>query len=124
MKLRLLASALISILGCFWMAHPASALECPVPQKLPHPGVLKETQAQIDQTAKRLSSGDVCAQVKAIILDLRSRYPHVENAELVNYVISAYCPVVAGLPGLSGAEKKARMDGFVSQGFVTPVPAC
>lgn len=114
-KSHLLAYAVVGTLGGLGLAVPASALECPVPQKLAQPGVLKETQAQIDQTAKSLSSGDIGAHVQSVISDLRRRYPNVENAELANYVIAAYCPTVASLSGLSDAQKKSRMDAFVSQ---------
>ena len=77
--------------------------------------MLKETQAQIEATGKMLSSGDVGQRTQAVIADLRKRYPEVESAELANYLITAYCPVVAGLAQLGEAEKKARMDQFVSQ---------
>ena len=103
---------LLAALAC---GGPALALECPTPQKLAQPGVLKETQAQIDQTAKMLSSGDQLGQIQAVINDLRTRYPHVENAEIVNYLISAYCPVAANAPGLPEWERKARLDNFVNQ---------
>jgi hypothetical protein len=94
----------------------AAALECPAPQKLAHPGVLQETPAQLADTAKRLaaSGADVDVTLKAMIGDLRARYPNVENAEIANYLISAYCPVAARLPGASDGEKKLRLDQFVS----------
>jgi hypothetical protein len=79
------------------------------------PGVLQEPPAQIEATGKMLSSGDVGQQTQAIIADLRKRYPQAENAELATYIITAYCPVVAGQPQLSEAERKARLDQFVSQ---------
>jgi len=113
--LRSARSALIGALACASLAVPASALECPGPQPLARPGVLQKTPAQIEKTGKMLSSGDVGQQTQAVIADLRKRYPEVESAELANYLITAYCPVVAGLPQLSEAEKKARMDQFVSQ---------
>ena len=97
------------------LAWPASALECPAPRPVAKPGVLQETAAQIEETGKMLSSGDLGQQTKAIVAVLRSRYPQAENAELVNYLITAYCPVVAGLPQISEAEKKARLDQFVGQ---------
>jgi len=108
-------SALIGALACASLAVPASALECPLPQPLAKPGVLQETPAQIEATGKVLSSGDVGQQTQAIIADLRKRYPQAENADLANYLITAYCPVVAGQPQLSEAERKARLDQFVSQ---------
>lgn len=94
----------------------AAALDCPAPQKLARPGVLKETQAQIDETAERLAAGGTSVDVtlKAIIGDLRARYPNVENAEIANYLISAYCHVAARLPGASEGERKLQLDQFVS----------
>ena len=104
------------VLGvCLGAAGPALALECPAPQKLTGPGVLRETQAQINDTATLLATGDVGNRVPMIVADLRKRYPGVENAEVVNYLMAAYCPIVAALSGLSDAEKQARMDRFVSQ---------
>jgi len=115
MKARLRASVLITLLAGLGLALPASALECPTPQPLAKPGVLQETPAQIEETGKMLSSGDVGQQTKAIIADLRSRYPEADNAELANYIVTAYCPVVDRLTGLSESEKKARLDQFVAQ---------
>jgi len=92
MKTRLWASTLIALSAFSNLPVPASALECPEPQKLMQSGVLKETQAQIDEASKMLSSGDLGTQVQAIVADLRNRYPQVENAELVNYVTRPTAP--------------------------------
>ncbi len=119
MKARSWALALIALLTSSGVAVPASGLECPVPQPLAQPGVLKETQTQIEETGKMLSSGDVDQQTQATIADLRNRYPNVENAELVNYIITAYCPGIARATALSEAKKKAKMDQFVRQ-LITP----
>jgi len=113
--MRLWALALIALLAGSGLALPAFALECPTPQPLAKPGVLKETPAQIEATGKMLSTGDVGQQTQAVIADLRSRYPQVENAEIANYLITAYCPVIAQTTALSEAGKKAQLDGFVSQ---------
>jgi len=114
-NMRAARAALIALVAGASLTAPASALECPAPQPVAKPGVLQETPAQVKATGKVLSSGDVGQQTQAIIADLRKRYPQAENAELANYLITAYCPVVAGLPQLGEAEKKARMDQFVSQ---------
>jgi hypothetical protein len=106
---------LIALPLCSTLVTQAWALECPIPQKLAAPGVLKETQAQIDAAGKILTSGDLSSQTRVILSELRRRYPGVENAELVNYMITAYCPVVARLPGLSDGEKQAQIGGFVTQ---------
>ena len=91
------------------------ALECPAPQPLRHAGVLRETAAQTAQLANLLATGDDDNRIRVIVDDLRARYPGIENAEIVNYLMAAYCPVVAQLSGLGQPEKQARMDRFVTQ---------
>jgi hypothetical protein len=48
------------------------------------------------------------------VADLRARYPGVENAELVNYLMAAECPIVTKLGGLGEQEKRARLERFAS----------
>jgi len=115
MHKRRLSSTTTTLLACICLASPALALECPTPQPLAKPGVFKETPSQIAEAGKMLSSGDVMSEAQTIIVDLRRRYPQVENAELANYLITAYCPVIAGMAALSESDKKARMDDFVSR---------
>ena len=115
MRKRRLSSALTSLLACLCLAQPAFSLECPTPQSLTKPGVLEETPAEIAQAGKTLSSGDVLSEAMTIVASLRKRYPQAESAEIANYLIAAYCPVVAGATALSEPEKKARMDDFVSR---------
>jgi hypothetical protein len=93
----------------------ALALECPAPQTSTSPGVLKETPAQTQRVTSLLATGDDDNRIRVIADDLRSRYPGVQSAEIINYLVAAYCPVVAQLSGLSEQEKQARMDHFVSQ---------
>jgi len=52
-----------------------------------------------------------------IVLDfIRDRYvAGVANAEVLNYLMAAYCRVVARLSGLGDVEKRARMDRVGSQ---------
>lgn len=101
--------ALAAILGS---APRAMALECPEPQKLAQPGVLKETPTQMAVVAQFLASGKSNKTVPLVEADLRARYPGVENAEVVNYIITAYCPVVKDMTGMSDKAKQARMNRF------------
>jgi hypothetical protein len=94
------------------MAAPAVAFECPAPQALTRPGVLKENGAALANLTATLASANDGNDTRVVIDDLRRRYPGVENAELSNYLVTAYCPVVARLTGLDGAEKQARIDNF------------
>ena len=94
---RFLAIAIVAAL-----AGPAFALECPVPQPLTRPGILQETPAQITALSNLLAGGDVGNTIPVIVADLRARYPGIENAEIINYLMAAYCPIVAQLSGLNG----------------------
>ena len=108
-------SGLIALVGCCGVAAPALALDCPDPQTVAQRGVLQETPAAIEATGRLLASGDPQQKVAGVLSDLRARYPKVDAAEFVNYIITAYCPVINGYPTLSEAEKRARMDAFVKQ---------
>ena len=107
-------AAILAALGLATV-EPAAALECPVPQPLTRPGILKETKAQTRMVSNLLATGDTGNRVGVIVSDLRARYPGVENTEIVNYLMAAYCPLVAQLTGLGEREKQARMDRFTNQ---------
>jgi hypothetical protein len=106
--------AALAVLGIS-VAGQALALDCPVAQPLTRPGVLQETPAQISELSNLLATGDLGNRIPMIVSDLRARYPGVENAELVNYLVTAYCPVVARLSGVAEQEKQAQLDQFVGQ---------
>jgi len=96
-------------------AFPVLALDCPKPQPTAKPGILKETPAQMTAVGKQLTSGDTFNAIASATADLRIRYPGVESAEVVNYLVTAYCPAVAANSKLSEAQKKSAVDGFAAQ---------
>ena len=102
---------------CASFAWPVAAqpMVCPMPQTTVGPGVLKETSVQIAETGKILASGDGVNRVPEVVADLRKRYPGVSDAEIENYIVTAYCPEVAKLDGLSAGEQRARVDLFARQ---------
>lgn len=101
-------------------AQPAAAesMDCPIPQAMHGPGVLKESPAQIAETGSLLASGNSLNRAPEVVADLRKRYPGVSDAEIENYLVTAYCPVAARLNGLSVAEQRARVDQFAHQASV------
>jgi hypothetical protein len=101
--------------GVLLVVAPAFAVECPAPHPLTRPGVIKETPAQVHALSTLLASGDAENRIDVTVSDLRARYPGVENAEIVNYLVSAYCPVVERMTGLGEQERQARVDRFVSE---------
>jgi len=97
------------------LATPCMALECPTPQPAGAPGAIQETPAQVAEVSQVLGSGDLGNRIPVLVHDLRGRHPDVPASELVNYLVTAYCPVVNGLTGLDDAEKQARIDAFAGQ---------
>ncbi len=112
--LPLLRITIVAALG-MGLAGQALALECPAAKPLERPGVLKETPAQIADMTNMLVAGDVGNHIRFIVLHLQSHYPSVENAEIINYILNAYCPVVAQDAGLNEQQKEAKLDQFVGQ---------
>jgi hypothetical protein len=115
LRLQMVRSCICMLVACLAPVVPAHALECPTSQPLTRPGVLKETPAQIAALRKQLTAGDVSDRVPAIVADLKARYPVIENAEIINYLVTAYCPIVAGMPGMNESQKSAKVQSFAAQ---------
>ncbi len=110
-----IGSAMALLCGGLSFPAVAQSLACPLPQARHDPGVLKESPAQIEATGSFLASGDMVNRVAEVVADLRKRYPGVADAEIENYLVTAYCPVAAKLDGLGVAEQRARVDQFARQ---------
>jgi hypothetical protein len=46
------------------------------------------------------------------IFELKRKYPKATFVQIVNYMVTAYCLVVAKNDFLSGAEKRSRLDRY------------
>jgi hypothetical protein len=97
------------------LAAPCMALECPTPQPAGTPDAIRETPAQISELSQVLASGDLGNRIPVLVQALRSRHPNVPAGELVNYLVTAYCPVVKNQSGLDDAAKQAQLDAFASK---------
>ena len=53
--------------------------------------------------------------VPEIVTQLRRRYPTAQDAEIADYLVTLYCPVVNRDAALSDAEKANRLSAFSSQ---------
>jgi hypothetical protein len=105
----------VAIAASLLLAAPCVALECPTAQPAGAPGAIQETPAQISELSQVLASGDLGNRIPVFVRALHSRHPDAPTGELVNYLVTAYCPVVNSLTGLSDGEKQARMDAFITQ---------
>ncbi len=53
-------------------------------------------------------------RTRALVTALRTNNASISNADLTNYLVAAYCPVIANQPGLSKAQKQAALQDFIS----------
>ena len=93
----------------------ASAMQCPQPEKASQGGVIPESAVTTQDLSALLESGDHANRIGVLIHTLRQNYPNAQNADIVNFLVTAFCPVVNQLNGLGDAEKQARMDTFTQQ---------
>jgi hypothetical protein len=49
------------------------------------------------------------------IYELKCKYPKARFDEIVNYMLTAYCPIVAKNASLSDEEKEARLKRYAQQ---------
>jgi hypothetical protein len=92
----------------------ASAMECPVAHPQGGPGVLKET-APIIATDSETLTNQGAKGAPYIIAGVRTRHPHASNDEILNYLVTAYCPVVNDANGLTPSQKRARLRHFTQE---------
>lgn len=101
--------ALLTAMAISLSASASYALTCPVAHPTGGDGVLKETPATIDRLSAELGRADLSG-AQGLIADLRARHPKATDAEIMNFLITAYCPAVSHRTDLSDAQKRAEMN--------------
>jgi hypothetical protein len=102
------------------MARPqdtTAKFVCPETQPRTTGMALKETTADVTRYSAALSGPERENAIREIATDLKSRYPQADGAEIVNYLLTAYCPLVKEQSELSDREKREMMDGFSAQAY-------
>jgi len=92
----------------------AEAMECPLPQLTNSTGVIRESRQTIAELSSAFAQRGTGA-TRQIIISLRRKYPDSTGAELTDYLITAYCPVVNRNSALSDKEKIAAVKRFADQ---------
>jgi hypothetical protein len=93
---------------------PARALECPLPHLAGTPTAIKQTAEDVRTYAELLAAQGIGA-VPEIVSQLRQAHPGASAAEIVNVLVTAYCPVVDGNASLDEGHKRARLTAFSSR---------
>jgi hypothetical protein len=94
------------------LALPSLALECPEPQTQSGAGVIEEPQQEIARLSDMMRAGDLDNRVEVIARDLKDKYAQADKTELTNFMVAAYCPVIAEDAGLSESEKDTKLTEF------------
>ncbi len=92
-----------------------ATLECPQPQPLSSAMSIKETNNDIEHIGKRITEEPVGDAISEIIFDLKRQHPSATDADITNYLVTAYCPVVAAEVWLSEDEATAKVDQFSTE---------
>jgi hypothetical protein len=103
-------AALVTCL-LIWGAVTACALDCPVPQPKTTASALQESQQTIEELSALLAAQGT-GVVSEMITQVKRQYPAAQDAEIANYLITLYCPVVNQDAALSDAEKADRLSAF------------
>lgn len=93
----------------------AFALDCPMPQSGSPSGTIKESSEDIKNLAKRLAENNQENVIKEVALELKKKYPASTSEDIVNYLVTAYCPVVKQKSGLSEPEMAQEIEAFSSR---------
>jgi hypothetical protein len=113
LRVHKLAYVLAGVIGAqIALAQPGSAFECPEPQAQDARGVIPESSQEIARVGALLRTGDVDNRIEVITRDLKQKYPTADQTELTNFMVTAYCPIIAADQGLDESEKAERLDRF------------
>jgi hypothetical protein len=95
-------------------SHSAGDLDCPVAPAQRAGSTLDLTPGQIDSVGRQLGAGGI-KETAAAVDRLRLRNPNATEGEIVNYLITAYCPTIKAKSGMSLGEQQQAIRSFATQ---------
>jgi hypothetical protein len=99
--------ASIALSGSAW------ALECPVRQA-DNPIGVDQASAKVAEILKTSSGLALTNNMPTVVNLLRSSYPKLEPAQVVNHLIAAYCPILNARQDIADPEKTTILEGFAA----------
>ena len=107
--MRLMFAAFLTLAaGC---SGANEQIECPTPQSGQATGTLGESPSQIKAAGDELGQGTE-NQIAEVAARLRKQHANASSAEIINYMVTAYCPVVNARPSLDKAAKQQSLQAF------------
>ena len=101
----------IAVAGC---SSPSQQIVCPVAETGKVSGSLQETSAQIKAASDGLGRGDE-NQIAGVASRIRARYPNATEVQIVDYLVTAYCPKINANGTMDKAGKQQAMKDFASR---------
>ncbi|UPJ56921.1 hypothetical protein [Bradyrhizobium sp. 192] len=93
---------------------PAAALECPVYHPSGTDAAIKETRVQTESFQAMLAArGDRATH--SIVSSVRMAHPNASAAQITNFVLTLYCPLVRNNAALPEDQKRARLKSFSAE---------
>ena len=108
MRLLFLSFLALAAAGC---STTNDQIDCPTPQSGQAAGMLGESLSQIKAAGDELGQGTE-NEIAEVTARLRKRHANAKNAEIVNYLVTAYCPRVNARPSLDKAAKQQALQAF------------
>lgn len=111
LRVRLITILALGLFAASVSLTTAQALECPISHAQGRKGVLRESRQDISDISGKLTEHGAEAAPE-LVAGLKARHPKATNGEIINYLITAYCPLVNRNGGKSEAEKRAQIAQF------------
>lgn len=108
----IIVSAIGLLVSC--SVPKSGPITCPLPQLGENGGDLFESPQAIAAAGARLRSGSENA-ILEIAGQVRTRQPNASRAEIVNYLVTAYCPEVNRRGALDASAKRDAVRAFASR---------
>jgi hypothetical protein len=92
-------------------SHPSQDLVCPLPESGAAGTILGETPAQIAIAGDRLGAGSE-NDIAISIASIKARHPKAAKSEIVNYLVTGYCPKIQADRALDLTGKQSALRAF------------
>ena len=104
---------LVGVVATAMAINSARALECPQTAAVRITGLDDAADLKVAEDLRALMNGQL--QLAAVIANVRSQAPGVDAAALSNYLIGAYCPLIAGRGDIDETAKTQAVRTFAAQ---------
>ena len=96
-------------------AYAASKILCPEKDIAKTIPAIKETPADLAAVTDALKGPERDNTIQVVIANLKRKYPDAKKEDILNYMLTAYCPLVEAEDGLGADEMRDRMQQFSTQ---------